>query len=46
MDYKDFKLEQKKHRLLRISSEDKSRSTDSNSRFSVHPPYYFPRSGG
>lgn len=38
MDYKDFKLEQKKHRLLRISSEDKSRSTDSNSRFSVDIP--------
>ena len=38
MDYKDFKLEQKKHRLLRISSEDKSRSTDSNSRFSADIP--------
>lgn len=38
MDYKEFKLEQKKHRLLRISSEDKSRSTDSNSRFSVDVP--------
>jgi len=38
MDYKEFKLEQKKHRLLRISSEDKSRSTDTNSRFSVDVP--------
>jgi hypothetical protein len=38
MDYKEFKLEQKKHRLLRISSEDKSNVNDSNSKFSVDIP--------
>jgi hypothetical protein len=36
MENKDFVLERKKHRLLRISSEDKARGT--NSRFSVDIP--------
>ena len=36
MEAKQYKLEERKHRLLRISSEDKSSGT--NSRFSVNIP--------
>ena len=38
MDSKKYNLESKKHRLLRISSEDKANSSDTNTRFKVDIP--------